>query len=180
MAALPFVFLTNGLDMVASSQLQTGAPPPTLQITKYFFKPHIEAIKREFYEVKVMGTATAEEWLKGLDDKGKLRKSDAARWERWDASGGVLRMRTTEPSEILARPQRRTIVAAVTTNAAPNVQSSLRPMIGHPTLPNKPVYAVALTTNNFNHANAHPAQTPQPYQVPFGKILLFFPSLKNR
>ncbi|KAH9217244.1 hypothetical protein DL95DRAFT_386749 [Leptodontidium sp. 2 PMI_412] len=39
-----------------------------------------------------MGSATAEEWLKGLEGRGRERKNDAARWERWEASGGIAKM----------------------------------------------------------------------------------------
>lgn len=96
MTALPFVFLTNELHVLPLSTLQNGQPPPKLQITKNFFQPQIEDIKREFLEVKSMGSATAEEWLKGLDNRGKERRNDSLRWERWEGSGGVARMRITE------------------------------------------------------------------------------------
>lgn len=38
-----------------------------------------------------MGVATAEEWLKGLDYRGKERRSDASRWENWATSNGGLK-----------------------------------------------------------------------------------------
>ncbi|RAL66561.1 hypothetical protein DID88_006251 [Monilinia fructigena] len=44
-------------------------PPSTTQLTKYYFKKHVEAIKDEFESVKAMGSATIEEWLKGLEDR---------------------------------------------------------------------------------------------------------------
>ena len=100
MAALPFIFLTNELHVVSSATLQNSQPPPTNQITKHFFKSHVEDIKKEFMEVKAMGSATAEEWLKGLEDHGKERKADAARWERYESTGAVERMRHLEPLEI--------------------------------------------------------------------------------
>lgn len=96
-AALPFVFLTNELHVLPLVTLQNGQPPPTIQITKNFFLPQIDEIKREFLDVKSMGSATAEEWLKGLDDRGKQRRTDSIRWERWEASGGIARMHMTEP-----------------------------------------------------------------------------------
>ena len=99
MAALPFIFITNELHVIPAATLQNGNPPSTIQMTKHYFKPHIEAIKEEFNNVKSMGSATAEEWLKGLDDRGKERRNDAARWERWEASGGVMRMRSAEIQE---------------------------------------------------------------------------------
>jgi hypothetical protein len=99
MPALPFVFLTNELQVLPAATLQNGHAPPASQITKQFFHPQIEEIKNEFSEVQAMGTATAEEWIKGLDERGKKQRSDAARWEKWEANGGVIRMRTLEPHE---------------------------------------------------------------------------------
>jgi hypothetical protein len=46
-----------------------------------------------------MGLATTEEWTKGLDNRGKESRQDSARWEKWEASGGVTRMRMTERQE---------------------------------------------------------------------------------
>ncbi len=94
MAALPFVFLTNELHVLPSATLQSGQHPPSIQITKQFSHSEVEEIKREFDAVKAMGSATVEEWLKGLDDRGKERRNDAARWERWEVSGGVERIRS--------------------------------------------------------------------------------------
>ena len=99
MSALPFVFLTNELHVLPSATLQLGQPPPSISIAKTFFQPQIDDIQREFSEVKTMGLGTAEEWFKGLDDRGKERRNDAARWEKWEATGGVARMRTSEIHE---------------------------------------------------------------------------------
>jgi hypothetical protein len=92
MTALPFIFLTNELHVIPAATLQSG-PPTGIQISKYFFKPHIEDLKQEFDDVKNMGSAAAEEWIKGLEGRGRERRNDALRWERWEASGGVGRMR---------------------------------------------------------------------------------------
>lgn len=128
MAALPFVFLTNELHVLPLATLQSGTPPPTIQMTKNFFQPQIEDIKKEFMEVKSMGSATAEEWLKGLEDRGKERRNDSVRWERWEASGGVARMRSTEP-QATAKP------ATQATNFTLSVTT---PSNGHvPTLPDR-------------------------------------------
>lgn len=96
MAALPFIFLTNELHVLSPATLQNGQHPAIIQITKYFSKHQVEDIKQEFNRVKDMGAATAEEWLKGLDGRGKERRNDAARWERWEANGGLSRMRNAE------------------------------------------------------------------------------------
>jgi len=93
MAALAFVFITNELHVVSSATLQCGQQPPAIQITKHFSKSQVDKIKKEFEEVKVLGSATVEEWLKGLDGRGQERRNDAARWERWEMSGGVEKIR---------------------------------------------------------------------------------------
>ena len=100
MAALPFIFLTTELHVVASTTLQQGQPPTNMQISKYFFKPHVEEIKQEFFKVKALGSGTAEEWIKGLDNRGKDKRLDLVRWERWEASGGLHRMRNEEPVDL--------------------------------------------------------------------------------
>ncbi|KAI9651143.1 hypothetical protein NHQ30_001180 [Ciborinia camelliae] len=144
MPALPFVFLTNELHVIPATALQQGQPPPNTQITKYYFKKHIDAIKDEFESVKAMGSATIEEWLKGLEDRGKQRRNDAARWERWEASGGVIRMKTLEKHE---HPKQ--IPAAVSPN------TNLAPAQGQPIL-----------TNGFSTLSNHtPVTHPLP-QVP--------------
>ena len=96
MAALPFIFLTNELHVISSATLQNGQPPPTSQITKHFFKSHVEDIKKEFMEVKALGSATVGSVLLPCC----FDKADAARWERYDSTGGVERMRHLEPLEI--------------------------------------------------------------------------------
>lgn len=93
MAALPFVFLTSDLHVISPTALENGQLPPDVKIAKHFLKNHVEEIKQEFFEVKSMGSAAAEEWLKGLEDRGKQRRNDAARWVRWEASGGLKRSR---------------------------------------------------------------------------------------
>ena len=114
MAALPFVFLTNELHVIPSATLQNGQHPVGIQITKHFFQQHIEEIQKDFLEVKEMGSATVEEWLKGLDDRGKERRNDAARWERWEISGGVARMRNLEAHEVGMPDTRASSLAPVT------------------------------------------------------------------
>ena len=92
MAALPLIFLTNELHVIPTTTLQASQHPANIQITKYFSKQQVDDISKEFEGVKILGTAATEEWLKGLDGLGKERKNDAARWERWQAGGGLAKM----------------------------------------------------------------------------------------
>ncbi|KAI9792484.1 MAG: hypothetical protein M1835_007850 [Candelina submexicana] len=82
--ALPFALLTPEWHVIPSSTLQNSPPPPIVQITKHYYKPDIESVKRQLEEVKGLGSAATEEWIKGLDGEGKERMSEAARWERWE------------------------------------------------------------------------------------------------
>lgn len=93
-AALPFVFLTQDLHAISPAAMERGQPPAVGPLQKLHWSAHVEDLKQEFLEVRVMGSATAEEWLKGLDGRGSERRIDASRWENWGtASGGLSQMR---------------------------------------------------------------------------------------
>lgn len=71
-----------------------------MQVTKYYLKSDVDGIKKENVRVKELGNAAAEEWVKGLSDRGKTKRLDIARWERWEASGGLQRILRDEPDII--------------------------------------------------------------------------------
>ncbi|KAI9743519.1 MAG: hypothetical protein M1818_002832 [Claussenomyces sp. TS43310] len=98
LAALPFAFLTDDFHLIPANTLQQG-PPPNISIAKYFFKSGVEDIQQEFCKVKGLGSGTAEEWLKGLDGTGRSIRADASRWERWEAGGGLQRMRGSDETD---------------------------------------------------------------------------------
>ena len=151
MPALPFVFLTNELHIISPATLQNGPPPPTIQITKNFFQRQIEELKIEFSQVQSMGAATAEEWIKGLEERGKERRIDAGRWEKWEASGGVARMRSLELHE-------RVKNTALTRNATPSTAGMM--IIPQPANDSHYVF-------NSNESTQLPAQIPtQVHQLP--------------
>ena len=79
---------------VTSTVLRNGAPPSEVQLTKLYYKPHIEDIKNQLDQVRELGSASAEEWIKGLDMEGKEKLNDAARWEIWEAKGGLAKVNT--------------------------------------------------------------------------------------
>ncbi|KAH8657053.1 hypothetical protein BGZ60DRAFT_434707 [Tricladium varicosporioides] len=95
MAALPFIFLSSELHVIPTMTLQNGQQPSTIQITKRFLEVQVKQIKDEFEIVKALGKPTTEEWLKGLELRGKERKTDAGRWERYEVTKGVEMMRTS-------------------------------------------------------------------------------------
>ncbi|RDW88130.1 hypothetical protein BP6252_00162 [Coleophoma cylindrospora] len=160
LAALPFVHLTNESHVIPTAILQKGhEPPPSIQIKKHFFKQNVENLKQEFLDVKAnMGTATLEEWLKGLDDRGKEIRNDAARWERWEASGGVARMRRVEPNEIQIRVDNRII----TPTGLPNLPAKIPSTNG--SLPNLP--PVPYFSQPPSNQGIFPKQPPLRYDSP--------------
>lgn len=93
-SALPFVLITGETVVLSLDALQKGVVQPDPQVTKIYLSDHAEALKQEFLAVKSMGGATAEEWLKGLEARGKYLLSDSMRWEKWASAGGVVQMQT--------------------------------------------------------------------------------------
>lgn len=75
--------------------MQAGARPPNTQVTKFFWSEHINQIKNEFEQVKVLGSAATEEWVKGLEIRGKQALADASRWEKWQLAGGLNQVRVS-------------------------------------------------------------------------------------
>ena len=90
---LPAVFMTAEMHVVAPQSVQGERSPIQEQLSKIYWKSQIDDIRAEFEEVKGLGSAAAEEWLKGLNARGKLVLADASRWEKWAISGGVRQMR---------------------------------------------------------------------------------------
>lgn len=171
MAALPFVFLTNELHVVSSATLQ-HTQAPQVQITKNFLKSHIDDIMSEFFKIKAMGSGTAEEWLKGLDERGKDKRNDAAKWERWEAAGGIQRMRRGDPSEAsdpIRKPKATTTVATSASNEFP------RPMLGTFGLRN---YGINSATTQVT---GPPIQSEQSMSATFCKnsLVLFWSGYKS-
>ena len=58
-------------------------------MTKRYYKPDVEEIKRQFETAKELGVASAEEWTKGLAHQGQQCLEDTIRWEQWDSKGGL-------------------------------------------------------------------------------------------
>lgn len=91
--ALPFAFISPSNNYIPSTLIRSTATlPPLLQMAKYYYKPHIEEIKQRLHGARELGNASAEEWIKGLDDEGRERLNEAARWEQWFAKGNLKRV----------------------------------------------------------------------------------------
>jgi hypothetical protein len=162
MAALPFIFLTNELHVIPAATLQNG-PPTGIQIAKHFSNLHVEEIKREFDDVKAMGSATAEEWVKGLEGRGRERRNDAARWERWEASGGVTRM-CNMGTDSIRNPERQSSTHSLTTSSATPAATTnghISMYQGHNGIPQSKPFQ-----------STQPVQLPLPLHTTFGKLRL--------
>lgn len=171
LAALPFIFLTNELHAIPSSTLQSGQQQPTgIQVTKHYFTSQIEAIKAKFEEVKALGSATAEEWLKGLDGQGQEKKNDAARWERWELQGGVTRMRNLEAIEAASRLLRTATARSAFTSSTTNSNLPMLQTNGSlpkpPHLPNNSMHPLPMPVHSII-ANAGPPRFGSPVQNGF-------------
>ncbi|OAX80779.1 hypothetical protein ACJ72_04881 [Emergomyces africanus] len=93
--SLPFAFFTPSMHFASSISLRSNQPPGDMTLTKHFYKAHVDDMRRKFEDVKSLGPAATEEWIKGLEGNCKDKLTDAARWEQWEASGGLRSIRAT-------------------------------------------------------------------------------------
>lgn len=71
------------------TNLRNATTPPTLQLAKHYYKPHLKEIRQRLADAKELGKPSAEEWFKGLEFEGKDRLNEVIRWEQWEARGGL-------------------------------------------------------------------------------------------
>lgn len=165
MVAVPFVFMTDDAHVVSAATLSSTSQPANTQVTKRYSKAGVEDIKQEFFRVKSLGPGTAEEWLKGLEDRVKEARTDANRWERWEASGGVQRMKTSETAE-LTEVIRRSLPRNPLTNAAPIV---VQPQAQLPrALPTMPPHSAPRPISGFDPQAAYNIQQLPPTSMSYG------------
>ncbi|KAJ4272341.1 hypothetical protein NW762_001054 [Fusarium torreyae] len=91
--ALPPVFVDADMHIISPRAMQMGVVPQGTQVTKVFWSEHVDQIKTEFEQVKALGSAAAEEWIKGLEIRGKQALVDASRWDKWANAGGMAQIR---------------------------------------------------------------------------------------
>lgn len=82
--ALPHIFLTSDRNYIPAHTLQTANMPPNVDISKYYYKLHVDEIMRELEDAQKLGAAAVEEWFKGLESRGKESMKVAENWERWE------------------------------------------------------------------------------------------------
>ena len=86
---LPFAFISENYHYVGHNVLRSLTAPPMLRMTKFYYNPDVEEIKRQFGTAKELGVASVEEWIKGLAHQGQQCLEDIIRWEQWDSKGGL-------------------------------------------------------------------------------------------
>lgn len=60
--------------------------PGYLRIQKTFHRKDVDNITAELDEVNSFGDGAADEWRKGLTQRGKDAMADPSRWERWEGT----------------------------------------------------------------------------------------------
>ncbi|CCC14126.1 unnamed protein product [Sordaria macrospora k-hell] len=85
--AIPFAYVTPDLRVQPSNT-------PDTEKQKLFSPSDVEEVTKEFHDVQALGPGVLDEWMKGLNNRGKNAQNEASKWEKWYVSGGVARMRT--------------------------------------------------------------------------------------
>ncbi len=81
---LPHIFLTPDLHYVAN--IQREQLTPQLRVSKVYYLQDVRRIVSELEDAKSLGDGAADEWRKGLHDRGQDEMKNGARWEQWEAS----------------------------------------------------------------------------------------------
>lgn len=134
MPALPFVLITSEMKIVSADSLQKGLVQQDLQVTKIYLPENTEKLKAEFLAVKSMGSATIEEWLKGLEVRGRELLNDSMRWDKWTSTGGVTQMQTLLPSDCVpnvAVPNSKGLILMDISSSTSRSHSSMSNTAGH-------------------------------------------------
>lgn len=103
--ALPFAFISPSNHYIPSTTLRSSIPPINLQLPKYYYKPHILEIQERLDRAREFGSASAEEWIKGLDSEVKERMNEVALWEQWEARGGLRKVNLRPHSRAIMPPR---------------------------------------------------------------------------
>ena len=152
---LPHCFITPELHFVPDSQRQMPASiPASLRALKVYNTKDLETISSEYEYVKSLGIGTAEEWIKGLYDKGKEAMTDSARWEKWEVQVRPV----SDLSQVLREYDlssfpRYFAAAQVKKAAGPSASSST--MLSHPVVANGKLGHSHL----FQHTSALPSSS---------------------
>lgn len=90
---LPFALFTQSMHYVPQSLLRECSVPVNITLQKYYFLPEIQSLQERADEARTLGSAAAEEWLKGLSTTVEVTNNDVNRFEQWDLNGGLVSAR---------------------------------------------------------------------------------------
>lgn len=95
---LPYAFRTPDGHFVPDHirQSPNGMPAQT-RLQKTFYRKDVDNITAEVDEVNSFGDGAADEWRKGMTQRGKDAMADSSRWERWEGTMPIGKM----PAEVL-------------------------------------------------------------------------------
>ncbi|KAL8669672.1 MAG: hypothetical protein Q9168_005746 [Polycauliona sp. 1 TL-2023] len=162
--ALPFALVSTSMNYIPKALVRESTMPTSLELVKRFYKPHLQQMRRRLVEVRELGSASADEWSKGLAEEGLERTNDAQRWEQWEAAGGL--------RKINKRPSAKAVVPLAKPAAMPN-------------LPPKPPSIVEAEVLTPHHVPIDPRYNGQPpdvfalpaeqYQYPYSTAAAYQP-----
>ena len=90
------------MNYIPNALLRESTVPPSLDLFKRFYKPHVQQIRQRLDDVQELGTASADEWSKGLGEEGRERMNEVLRWEQWEAKGGLKKVNARPPVKAAA------------------------------------------------------------------------------
>ena len=127
--------MSQSEDYVTSTALRNITPSSDIQLTRHYYKKHIEDIKNQLDRVKELGPASLEEWTKGLNTMGKEMLNDSARWEQWEEKGGLKKVNVRPSSKFVGHGGKATSVSTPTTKLSMSSNdSNLRAQVVKPSL----------------------------------------------
>ena len=170
--ALPFALISSSNNYIPSTLLRSTAPPPMLQPVRYYYKPHIEDIKQRLHSARELGNASAEEWIKGLNDEGKERLNEASRWEQWEAKGGL--------KKVNLRPHLRATVIPGHTTVETRMSSTKAGTHSDRSTPQGARLPTRLSGDPGSPASSSPSHFPIPQQTISSTSYLLFISVLCR
>ncbi|KAF2278220.1 uncharacterized protein EI97DRAFT_431486 [Westerdykella ornata] len=148
--ALPFALITSDANYIPAYTLQAATTPAHVEISKYYYKPHVVELTEELERALSLGPAAAEEWYKGLEVRGKDRMKCYENWERWEVKYQWWEKhqatKTTPPTTSLAprnSPRRRLSPSQPQTSAIIHAPVPVLTSTPHP--PTSKAYALSVT-----------------------------------
>lgn len=117
-AGLPYVFITNGLQVIPQSTLEISQPPPKAEIAKYYYNQDVEDLKKEFERVKTLEPHRVETWLIELESRGKSHIENSSKWAEWAAGIGSTEGSEGDSHSIISLQSRLTDITMSSVNPA--------------------------------------------------------------